>query len=32
MMTNLEQVPATLLQLTALDPDSLCHGGLEGDE
>ncbi|WP_299163866.1 hypothetical protein [Accumulibacter sp.] len=32
MMTNLEEVQATLSQLTALYPDSLCHGGLDGDE
>ena len=32
MMTNLEEVQATLSQLTALYSDSLCHGGLDGDE
>jgi hypothetical protein len=32
MMANLEEVQATLSQLTALSPDSLCHGGLDGGE
>ena len=32
MMTNLEVVQETLSRLTALYPDSLCYGGLEGDE
>jgi hypothetical protein len=32
MMTNLEEVQATLSQLTALYPDSLSCGGLDGDE
>ena len=31
-MTNkLEEIQDTLSQLTALYPDSLCHGGLDGD-
>jgi hypothetical protein len=32
MMTHLEEVQETLSRLTALYPDSLCYGGLEGDE
>lgn len=32
MMTNLEEVQETLSRLTALYPESLCYGGLEGDE
>ncbi len=32
MMASLEEVQATLSQLTALSPDSLCDGGLDGGE
>jgi predicted XRE-type DNA-binding protein len=32
MMINLEEVQATLSQLTTLYPDSLCNGGMDGDE
>ena len=32
MMTNLEEVQETLSRLTALYPDSLCYGCLEGDQ
>ncbi|MBN6739347.1 transposase [Acidithiobacillus sp. MC6.1] len=32
MMTKLEEVQATLSRLTARYPDSLCYGGLGGDE
>lgn len=32
MMTKLEEVQETLSRLTALHPDRLCYGGLDGDE
>jgi hypothetical protein len=32
MMTKLEEVQDTLSRLTALYPDSLCYGSLDGDE
>lgn len=32
MMTKLEEVQETLSRLMALYPDSLCYGGLDGDE
>ena len=31
MMTKLEAVQETLSRLTALHPDSLCYGGVDGD-
>ena len=31
MMTKLEEVQETLSRLTALYPDSLCYGGMDGD-
>jgi hypothetical protein len=32
MMTKLEELQETLSRLTALYPDSLCHGGVDGPE